>query len=135
MASPVSAIFSPTSLAAVWAWMASGAERSRTAAATTAAITLFGMDASWAGVRSIVLGRPGHRAGARGSFSRCGHCSALSVVHVPASARWSRRTSAKMRGNRDLNPGGQDMYDLLLKGGTVVDPSAGLDGVHDIAVE
>ena len=27
------------------------------------------------------------------------------------------------------------MYDLLLKGGTVVDPSAGLDGVHDIAVE
>ena len=27
------------------------------------------------------------------------------------------------------------MYDLLLKGGTVVDPSAGLDGVYDIAVE
>lgn len=27
------------------------------------------------------------------------------------------------------------MYDLLLKGGTVVDPSTGLDGVHDIAVQ
>jgi dihydroorotase len=27
------------------------------------------------------------------------------------------------------------MYDLVLKGGTVVDPSSGLDGVHDIAVE
>src|SRR5262245_19264961 len=27
------------------------------------------------------------------------------------------------------------MYDLLLKGGTVVDQSAGLDGVYDIAVE
>jgi dihydroorotase len=27
------------------------------------------------------------------------------------------------------------MYDLLLKGGTVVDPSTGLDGVFDIAVE
>ena len=29
----------------------------------------------------------------------------------------------------------QIMYDLLLKGGTVVDPSAGLHGVHDIAVQ
>src|SRR6201988_4233022 len=27
------------------------------------------------------------------------------------------------------------MYDLLLKGGTVVDPSASLHGVHDIAVQ
>src|SRR3989441_8609484 len=27
------------------------------------------------------------------------------------------------------------MYDLLFKGGTVVDPSAGLHGVHDIAVQ
>ena len=27
------------------------------------------------------------------------------------------------------------MYDLLLKGGTVVDPSTGLDGVLDIAVQ
>ena len=27
------------------------------------------------------------------------------------------------------------MYDLVLKGGTVVDPSTGLNGVHDIAVE
>jgi len=27
------------------------------------------------------------------------------------------------------------MYDLLLKGGTVVDPSARLDGVLDIAVD
>ena len=27
------------------------------------------------------------------------------------------------------------MYDLLLKGGTVVDPSAGLNGVNDIAVQ
>jgi dihydroorotase len=27
------------------------------------------------------------------------------------------------------------MYDLVLKGGTVVDPSAGLDGRHDIAVQ
>ena len=27
------------------------------------------------------------------------------------------------------------MYDLLLKGGTVVDPSADLHGVHDIAVQ
>ena len=27
------------------------------------------------------------------------------------------------------------MYDLLLKGGTVVDPSQGLTGVQDIAVE
>ena len=27
------------------------------------------------------------------------------------------------------------MYDLLLKGGTVVDPSAGLHGIHDIAVQ
>jgi len=27
------------------------------------------------------------------------------------------------------------MYDLLLKGGTVVDPSVGLHGVHDIAVQ
>jgi dihydroorotase len=27
------------------------------------------------------------------------------------------------------------MYDLLLKGGTVVDPSMGLDGIHDIAVQ
>jgi dihydroorotase len=27
------------------------------------------------------------------------------------------------------------MYDLLLKGGTVVDPSTGLDGRHDIAIE
>jgi dihydroorotase len=27
------------------------------------------------------------------------------------------------------------MYDLLLKGGTVVDPSTGLNGVHDIAIE
>jgi dihydroorotase len=27
------------------------------------------------------------------------------------------------------------MYDLVLKGGTVVDPSAGLDGRHDVAVE
>jgi len=27
------------------------------------------------------------------------------------------------------------MYDLLLKGGTVLDPSAGLDGVNDIAVQ
>src|SRR5262245_54665440 len=26
------------------------------------------------------------------------------------------------------------MYDLVLKGGTVVDPSAGLDGRHDVAV-
>src|SRR2546428_10176060 len=28
-----------------------------------------------------------------------------------------------------------NMYDLLLKGGTVVDPSVGLSGVHDIAVQ
>jgi len=28
-----------------------------------------------------------------------------------------------------------NMYDLLLKGGTVVDPSVGLNGVHDIAVQ
>src|SRR5262245_23503339 len=27
------------------------------------------------------------------------------------------------------------MYDLVLKGGTVVDPSTGLDGVHDVAVQ
>src|SRR4030095_14230622 len=27
------------------------------------------------------------------------------------------------------------MYDLLLKGGTVVDPSVGLHGVHDIAIQ
>jgi len=27
------------------------------------------------------------------------------------------------------------MYDLLLKGGTVVDPSVGLHGVQDIAVQ
>ena len=27
------------------------------------------------------------------------------------------------------------MYDLVLKGGTVVDPSVGLHGVHDIAVQ
>ena len=27
------------------------------------------------------------------------------------------------------------MYDLLLKGGTVLDPSTGLDGIHDIAVQ
>ena len=27
------------------------------------------------------------------------------------------------------------MYDLLLKGGTAVDPSTGLHGVHDIAIE
>ena len=27
------------------------------------------------------------------------------------------------------------MYDLLLEGGTVVDPSTGLDGIHDIALE
>ena len=27
------------------------------------------------------------------------------------------------------------MYDLLLKGGTVVDPSSGLHGIHDIAVQ
>ena len=27
------------------------------------------------------------------------------------------------------------MYDLLLKGGTIVDPSVGLHGVHDIAVQ
>src|ERR687891_953629 len=27
------------------------------------------------------------------------------------------------------------MYDLLLKGGTVVDPSTALHGVHDIAVQ
>jgi dihydroorotase len=27
------------------------------------------------------------------------------------------------------------MYDLLLKGGTVVDPSAGLHGVHDLAIQ
>src|SRR2546423_12986087 len=27
------------------------------------------------------------------------------------------------------------MYDLLLKGGTLVDPSVGLHGVHDIAVQ
>ena len=27
------------------------------------------------------------------------------------------------------------MYDLLLKGGTVVDPSTGLEGIHDIAVQ
>ena len=26
------------------------------------------------------------------------------------------------------------MYDLLLKGGTVVDPSTGLEGTHDVAV-
>ena len=27
------------------------------------------------------------------------------------------------------------MYDLLLKGGTVVDPSTGLHGVQDVAVQ
>ena len=27
------------------------------------------------------------------------------------------------------------MYDLVLKGGTVVDPSTGLDGVQDVAVQ
>ena len=27
------------------------------------------------------------------------------------------------------------MYDLLLKGGTVLDPSTGLNGVHDVAVQ
>jgi predicted amidohydrolase len=27
------------------------------------------------------------------------------------------------------------MYDLVLKGGTVVDPSTGLDGPRDVAVE
>jgi dihydroorotase len=27
------------------------------------------------------------------------------------------------------------MYDLILKGGTVIDPSVGLHGVHDIAVQ
>ena len=27
------------------------------------------------------------------------------------------------------------MYDLLLKGGSLVDPSRGLSGVHDIAIE
>ena len=26
------------------------------------------------------------------------------------------------------------MYDLVLKGGTVVDPSSGLDGILDVAV-
>src|SRR5713101_3289202 len=29
----------------------------------------------------------------------------------------------------------EDMYDLVLKGGTVIDPSAGLDGRQDIAVQ
>src|SRR5262245_38179026 len=33
------------------------------------------------------------------------------------------------------NSGGTTMHDLLLKGGTVVDPSTGLDGVCDVAVE
>src|SRR6185295_20296076 len=50
MASPVSAIFWPTSFAVVWAWTGSGAERSRTAAATMAEITLWGMDILLAGV-------------------------------------------------------------------------------------
>ena len=27
------------------------------------------------------------------------------------------------------------MYDLVLKGGTVVDPSVALHGVHDVAIE
>ncbi|HJU12253.1 MAG TPA: hypothetical protein VJ728_15320, partial [Candidatus Binataceae bacterium] len=27
------------------------------------------------------------------------------------------------------------MYDVLLKGGTIIDPSTGLSGIHDIAVE
>ncbi|MBI3637941.1 MAG: amidohydrolase/deacetylase family metallohydrolase [Candidatus Rokubacteria bacterium] len=31
--------------------------------------------------------------------------------------------------------GGRDMFDLLLKGGTAVDPSSGLDGAQDIAVQ
>src|SRR5687767_3268112 len=31
--------------------------------------------------------------------------------------------------------GGDEMYELVLKGGTVVDPSSSLDGVLDIAVE
>jgi dihydroorotase len=27
------------------------------------------------------------------------------------------------------------MYDLLLKGGSLIDPSRGLSGIHDIAIE
>lgn len=27
------------------------------------------------------------------------------------------------------------MYDIVIKGGTVVDPSAGLNGVHDVAIQ
>ena len=27
------------------------------------------------------------------------------------------------------------MYDLILKGGIIVDPSLGLNGVHDVAVD
>jgi dihydroorotase len=35
----------------------------------------------------------------------------------------------------NIKSGEGNMYDLLLKGGTVVDPSVGLNGVHDIAVQ
>src|SRR5688572_8730055 len=38
-------------------------------------------------------------------------------------------------GSRQQIPGGRAMYDLVLKGGRVVDPASGLDGVLDVAVE
>src|SRR6058998_4321112 len=42
---------------------------------------------------------------------------------------------ARARRGRHLSFRGNAMYDLLLKGGTVLDPSTGLDGIFDIAVE
>src|SRR5262247_1503514 len=45
--------------------------------------------------------------------------------HVGAIDRDARRS--------DL--GGQAMYDLVLKSGRMVDPSSGLDGVLDVAIE
>ena len=46
----------------------------------------------------------------------------------------SASVSTKMFRSQSLTP--EDaMYDLVLKGGTVIDPSAGLDGRQDIAVQ
>src|SRR5881409_971809 len=54
------------------------------------------------------------------------------IAPVPVYDGGSSSASSPSQGQRRRRPG---MYDLVLKGGKVLDPSTGLDGVLDIAVQ
>src|SRR5262249_58665708 len=53
----------------------------------------------------------------------------------PRHVRWLRPFFPRIAHVSARNPSGESMYDLVLKGGNVVDPSSGLNSVADVAVQ